>query len=130
MSRRKKSDVWDFFTKENDKSLFATCNICKKRLSRGDKSHTTSNLFKHIRTFHALEFIKLKQQKQENDQLLGYDDEEVGLDQPGRPSSSLGASRPTLLNFGIGTRPSTSQTCTEPIEIEIPSLYKVRLVCI
>ena len=44
-TKRKRSDLWNFFEPVDEKSSFASCNICKAKLSF---KTSTSNLKKHM----------------------------------------------------------------------------------
>lgn len=55
MTSKMKSDVWNYFELSNADSPVAICKFCKKKISRGGKSHTTSNLNKHLKVFHTFD---------------------------------------------------------------------------
>ena len=68
------------FEKDNEQSDFAICNLCNKKISRGGKSHTTSNLNKLLPTSHKAEFMKVKLKKCGNNEGLDIvDDPQIPL---------------------------------------------------
>lgn len=46
------SEVWNYFQINCVDENTAVCNLCLKKISRGGKSHTTSNLRKHLESQH------------------------------------------------------------------------------
>lgn len=52
------SEVWNYFRISCVDENIAVCNLCSKKLSRGGKSHTTSNLRKHLESQHPSCFMK------------------------------------------------------------------------
>ncbi|KAJ8885493.1 hypothetical protein PR048_011691, partial [Dryococelus australis] len=51
-------EVWDYFQINCMGENFAVCNICCKKISRGGKSHITSNLRKHLKSQHSVYLMK------------------------------------------------------------------------
>ena len=54
-----KSVVWQLYTIKTDDSAKAVCNICNAVTSRGGsnkRNHTTTNLARHLKTYHKDEY--------------------------------------------------------------------------
>lgn len=57
-SKRKRSEVWKYFNVKETNTNYAMCTFCKCSISRGcskgsgTQSYTTTNMMKHLKTFH------------------------------------------------------------------------------
>ena len=65
MSKRKESLVWSYFYIHSEKENLATCNLCKKDVSRGKegaskKNFSTHPLNKHLELYHQSEWQQVK----------------------------------------------------------------------
>lgn len=100
MSKRK-SDVLLFFEIKNESSGLAECKICHKSVSRGGKSHTTSNLKKHLENRHRNEFFKAKLNKKQK--IDDRDDSENDFDEQNSVVESASDGRPSFDNFAASS---------------------------
>lgn len=66
--KERKSHVWKYFELDcyTDTNK-AKCVFCKKEISRGGKSHTTSNMKKHLQIHHKIEMFLANKVKVEKE---------------------------------------------------------------
>ncbi|XP_072392289.1 zinc finger BED domain-containing protein 4-like [Diabrotica undecimpunctata] len=95
IKRQKTSEIWNFFTPIENGGYFATCNICKKKLSF---KSTNSNLKKHISSLHPT--VNLNYHTTKTQDGSSFDNISVSTDLPSTskmtavpPSTSKGLSQ-------------------------------------
>lgn len=112
--------MWDYFDIEDDESVFATCKFCKKKISRGGKSSTTSNLNKHLNSFHTSAVMKHKKSKlglgsNSRDDLINDGEDDCLEDRPNSSTENADSfAVPLSVDVGLGPCSASSSPCSSP----------------
>lgn len=120
------SQVWDYFNIESNDANYAVCTKCSTKISRGGKSHTTSNLIKHLAIKHGISVSNAaKKQKfdvlstAQNAMFPGVSSEEL-VDSP--LEAKINVPTPSSSSF-ISINQSSVQKGPTPNKLVQPTLF-------